>query len=96
MKPGAHVLLAEPAGHVTAPQFEDTLGFAARADGLGPHVGLALARGLAERLFHVSLSPTWWTLPAVAFAGMALAVTATMVPVRIVRRVQPATVLKGE
>ena len=59
-------------------------------------LGLALARGLAERLFHVSLSPTWWTLPAVAFAGMALAVAATMVPVRIVRRVQPATVLKGE
>jgi putative ABC transport system permease protein len=59
-------------------------------------LGLALARGVAERLFDVRLSPTWWTLPAVALAGSALAVAATMIPVRIVRRVQPATVLKGE
>jgi putative ABC transport system permease protein len=59
-------------------------------------LGLALARGLAERLFHVGLSPTWWTLPAVALLGMALAVFATMIPVRMVRRVQPAAVLKGE
>ncbi len=59
-------------------------------------LGVGLARGLAERLFHVSLSPTWWTLPAVTLSGMALAVLATMIPVRMVHRVQPATVLKGE
>jgi putative ABC transport system permease protein len=59
-------------------------------------LGVALARQLAERLFHVGLSTTWWTLPAVALAGMALAAFATMIPVRMVRRVQPAAVLKGE
>jgi putative ABC transport system permease protein len=59
-------------------------------------LGVGLARGMAERLFHVGLSPTWWTLPAVTLAGMALAVLATMIPVRMVHRVQPATVLKGE
>jgi putative ABC transport system permease protein len=59
-------------------------------------LGLVLARGLAERLFNVGLSPTWWTLPAVTLAGMALAVLATMIPVRMVHRVQPARVLKGE
>jgi putative ABC transport system permease protein len=63
---------------------------------LGFVLGLALARALAERLFKVGLTPAWWTLPAVALAGTALAVAATLAPVRIVRRVQPATVLKGE
>ena len=59
-------------------------------------LGVALARGVSERLFSVTLSPTWWTLPVVALAGTMLAVAATLIPVRIVRRVQPATVLKGE
>jgi putative ABC transport system permease protein len=59
-------------------------------------LGVLLARGLAERLFSVGLSPTWWTLPAVALAAVLLAVVATLIPVKIVHRVQPATVLKGE
>ena len=71
-----------------------TLGLIGAAAGFG--LGVALASGLAERLFHVGLSPAWWTLPAVTLAGVALAVVATMIPVRIVHRVQPATVLKGE
>jgi putative ABC transport system permease protein len=62
----------------------------------GYAIGIALARGMAGKLFNVALSPEWWTLPAVAFAGMVLAVTATLIPVKIVRRVRPATVLKGE
>jgi putative ABC transport system permease protein len=59
-------------------------------------LGLLLARGLAERLFSVTLSPAWWTLPVVAVAGTLLAVASTLVPVRIVRGVKPATMLKGE
>ena len=63
---------------------------------IGFALGLILARGMAARLFEVGLSPTWWTLPAVALAGTALAVVATLLPVKLVRGVQPATVLKGD
>ena len=59
-------------------------------------LGVLLARGLAERLFGVSLSPAWWTLPAVALAAGVLAIAATLVPVRTVHHVQPSAVLKGE
>lgn len=63
---------------------------------LGFALGLAVARGLAERLFSVTLTPAWWTLPVVTLGGMLLAVVSTLVPVRIVRGVRPATTLKGE
>lgn len=62
---------------------------------VGFALGLILARGMAARLFAVALTPAWWTLPAVVFGGTLLAVLATLLPVRIVRRVQPATILKG-
>jgi putative ABC transport system permease protein len=63
---------------------------------IGFVMGVILARGMAARLFAVGLSPAWWTLPAVALGGTALAVVATLLPVKLVRGVQPATVLKGE
>jgi putative ABC transport system permease protein len=63
---------------------------------IGFALGLVLARLMAEKLFDVALSPAWWTLPAVALGGMLLAVIATILPVRIVHGVQPATVLKGQ
>lgn len=63
---------------------------------LGFGMGVALAEWVAQRLFEVNLNPTWWTFPAVLFAGALLAVGATLFPVRIVRRIETATVLKGE
>lgn len=62
----------------------------------GALVGAAAAQDLGRRLFGVSLDFAWWVLPLVAFATMALAVLATSFPVRIIRKVQPAAVLKGE
>ncbi|MGE5327064.1 MAG: ABC transporter permease [Deltaproteobacteria bacterium] len=59
-------------------------------------LGLGMASIAAARLFDVTLTPTWWVLPAVALAGTALAVLATLLPVQIVRGVQPAAMLKGE
>lgn len=59
-------------------------------------LGILLARRLAEQLFDVALHPVWWTLPLVCFLSVGLAALATLVPVRLVRSVQPATVLKGE
>jgi len=63
---------------------------------LGYGVGALVARGLAARLFGVSLSLQGWTLPVVCGLTVALAVFAAQVPVRIVRAIQPTVVLKGE
>jgi putative ABC transport system permease protein len=63
---------------------------------IGVLVGALLARGIGQRLFGVSLDITWWTLPLVSLTTMGLATLATFFPVRIVRRVVPAAVLKGE
>jgi putative ABC transport system permease protein len=59
-------------------------------------VGALLARHLAERLFGVSLSLHWWTLPLVCGGTATLAVLAAQVPVQVVRSIQPTAVLKGE
>lgn len=70
------------------------LGLAAGIAGFG--AGAVLARALAQRLFAVSLSVTWWTLPLVCLLSVALAVVATLFPVNIIRGIQPATALKGD
>lgn len=61
----------------------------------GFFVGALFARWLALRLFNVALAPSWWVFPLVCVATMALALIATLFPVRIVRRIQPAVALKG-
>jgi putative ABC transport system permease protein len=71
-----------------------SLGLAGGAWGYG--VGALVARGLAERLFGVTLSLSVWTLPVVCGLTVALAVIAAQVPVRIARAIQPTVVLKGE
>jgi len=59
-------------------------------------LGALLARELARRLFDVTLGVSWWTLPVVVLMSVLLAGAATLLPVRIVRGVEPAVVLKGE
>jgi putative ABC transport system permease protein len=59
-------------------------------------LGVLLASELTRRLFGVSLSVVWWALPVVCAATVLVAVLATTFPVDIIRRVQPATILKGE
>ncbi len=63
---------------------------------LGSVLGVFLARDLGRRLFGVSLNAATWTLPAVGVATMLLAVLAAFLPIRVVRGIQPATMLKGE
>jgi putative ABC transport system permease protein len=77
--------------------------FLAEGAGLGLLGGLAgfglgyfLARDLGLRLFAVALNPAWWAFPVVCLLSVGLAVAATLLPVRVVRSVQPATTLKGE
>ena len=59
-------------------------------------VGGLLAAQVGERLFGVRLEVVWWTLPLVWAATILLAALATFFPVGIMRRIQPATALKGE
>jgi putative ABC transport system permease protein len=63
---------------------------------VGFAVGGFLAAQVGERLFGVSLSVVWWTLPLVWGATILLAAVSTFFPVGIMRRIQPATALKGE
>jgi len=62
----------------------------------GFFVGSFLAQGLALRLFGVSLNVIWWTLPLVCGLTVLLTLGASAFPVRLVRAIQPAVVLKGE
>ncbi len=59
-------------------------------------LGAVLADYLARRLFGVALNLVGWTFPVICLLMVLLAVVATIFPVRLVRTVQPATVLKGE
>ena len=64
--------------------------------GVGGYVaGAWLASELGWRLFGVSLYWAWWVAPLVCLATVLLAVFATFLPVRSVRGVNPAVVLKG-
>jgi putative ABC transport system permease protein len=63
---------------------------------LGFAAGAWLARGLAARLFGVTLSVNGWTLPLVCGLTVALALLAAQLPVRVVRSIRPTVVLKGE
>ncbi len=70
------------------------LGLAGGIAGFG--LGGLLARHLALRLFDVTLNLTWWTFPLICISSMLLAALATLFPVKMIRGVQPAEVLKGE
>ncbi len=59
-------------------------------------LGAVLASVLLRRIFDVRLDLLWWTLPAVCALSILLAVIATYFPVKMVRNVQPAMILKGE
>ncbi|HEV2419732.1 MAG TPA: FtsX-like permease family protein [Terriglobia bacterium] len=61
----------------------------------GFFIGAFFARGVAARLFHVALAPSAWVFPVICISTALLAVIATLLPVRVVRRIQPAAALKG-
>jgi putative ABC transport system permease protein len=63
---------------------------------VGFFLGSLWALGLAHHLFGVALSVIWWTLPLVCGFTILLMLGASVFPVRIVRAIQPAVVLKGE
>ncbi|MBZ5515735.1 MAG: ABC transporter permease [Acidobacteriia bacterium] len=69
-----------------------SLGFAGGLAGFA--LGAVLARELARHLFDVSLGLSWWTLPLVVLMSVVLAGAATLFPIRVVRRIEPAVTLR--
>jgi putative ABC transport system permease protein len=77
--------------------------FAAEAAGIGlvgAVLGFALGLGIAAWIgranFHASVSPRWGIFPEVLIGSMLLALLAAMMPISMLRKVQPAVILRGE
>ena len=66
------------------------------ASGIGFFAGVALARWLGATLFAASITMRWATLPLVTVVTVAVALLGTLLPLRLVRRTQPAVILRGE
>jgi putative ABC transport system permease protein len=62
--------------------------------GFAAGVGVAIWIGNAN--FHAAVTPRFAVLPVVLAGGIALALLAAVLPISLLRRVQPANILRGE
>jgi putative ABC transport system permease protein len=73
---------------------------AAAIGAVGAIIGFTLGVGVAIWIgrinFHAPISPRFAILPAILAGGVAIALVAAIVPISLLRRVQPATILRGE
>ena len=77
--------------------------FAAEAAGIGlvgALLGFALGLGIAAWIghanFHAAISPRFSILPVVVAGSVLVALLAALMPISLLRKVQPATILRGE
>ena len=77
--------------------------FAAEAAGIGlvgAILGFALGLGIAAWIgranFHAAISPRFSILPEVVVGSVLVALLAALMPISLLRKVQPATILRGE
>ncbi len=63
---------------------------------LGFAIGLGVAAWIARANFHASVSPRFSVLPVIVAGSVLLALVSAVVPISMLRRVQPATILRGE
>ena len=63
---------------------------------LGFVIGLGVAAWIARSNFHASLTPRFSVLPIVIAGSVLLALFSALLPIAMLRRVQPATILRGE
>ena len=77
--------------------------FAAEAAALGAIgsvfgfvIGVGVAIWIGQANFHAPVSPRLSVLPVVLAGGIVIALIAAIVPISLLRRVQPATILRGE
>ncbi len=59
-------------------------------------LGCGIAWLIGEWNFHTTIFPLWRIVPQVALLNLLVAVLAAAVPMRILRRLEPATLLRGE
>jgi putative ABC transport system permease protein len=67
---------------------------------VGAVAGFALGLGVAAWIgrvnFHAAVQPRWSVLPIVMAGSIAVALVSAVLPISLLRRVQPATILRGE
>lgn len=63
---------------------------------LGFAVGVGVAIWIGHANFHAPVTPRLSVLPVVLVGGIAISLIAAIVPISLLRRVQPATILRGE
>ena len=59
-------------------------------------LGCGIADLIGEWNFHTGITPVWSVLPQVALLNFIVALLAAAIPMRILRRLNPATLLRGE
>lgn len=73
---------------------------AAAIGAVGAMIGFTLGVGAAIWIgrinFHAPISPRFAILPVILAGGVAIALVAAIIPISLLRRVQPASILRGE
>ncbi len=59
-------------------------------------IGLGVAAWIGRVNFHAAIEPRWSVFPAILAGSMAVALVSAVLPISLLRRVQPATILRGE
>ena len=77
--------------------------FAAEAAALGAMgavigfaAGIGIAAWIGRANFHAAVVPRWSVLPVVLAGSMAVTLLSAILPISLLRRVQPAVILRGE
>ncbi|MBZ5652815.1 MAG: FtsX-like permease family protein [Acidobacteriia bacterium] len=63
---------------------------------LGFAIGVGVAIWIGHANFHAPVSPRLSVLPVILVGGIVIALVAAILPISLLRRVQPATILRGE
>jgi putative ABC transport system permease protein len=63
---------------------------------LGFLVGIGLAAWIGRANFHAAVAPRFTVLPAVLAGSIIVTLLSAIVPISMLRRVQPAVILRGE
>ena len=63
---------------------------------VGVALGLGIAAWIGRANFHASVSPRFGISPEVVIGSVLLALVAALMPISMLRKVQPAVILRGE
>ena len=63
---------------------------------IGFAIGVGVAAWIGRANFHAPVMPRWSVLPPVLAGSVAVALLAAVLPITLLRRVQPAMILRGE